>query len=86
MNTTYRLVMSNGERYQRSAQNAGEAMYAALQAHPGNTVARCHSGLTEEEAEDIRKSGKKGVISGIIEYDIPPHRAVAAPKEEAITD
>lgn len=78
--------MSNGERYQRSAWSAGEAMYAALLAHPGCTVSKCHSGLTEDEAEDIRKTGKKGVIPGLIEYDIPPHRAVAAPKEEAVAD
>lgn len=76
MSTTYRLVMSDGSTYQKVAASAGEAIYAALNKHPGRTVAKCHSGLTEAECADLRKQGKSGVLPGVIDYEIPVHQAI----------
>ena len=77
MSTTYRIKMSDGQTYQKSASSAGEAIFAALQKYPGRTVAECHSGMTEEEAQAARKQGMdRGAMAGAIFHDIPPHRAI----------
>lgn len=80
MSTTYRLVMSDGSTYQKVAASAGEAIYAALNKHPGRTVAKCHSGLTEAEARELRLAGKSA-MAGLTEYDIPAHKAIDEPVE-----
>lgn len=82
MSTTYRLVMSDGSTYQKVAASAGEAIYAALNKHPGRTVAKCHSGLTEAEARELQLAGK-GAMPGLTDYDIPPHKAIDEPVEIA---
>ncbi len=83
MNTVYRIVMSDGSRLQRNASSAGEAIFGALNLHPGCTVKECHSGMTPEEAEQATKAGKKGAaaIPGAIFYEIPPHKPVERPVE-----
>lgn len=77
MTTTYTMIMSNGESCRYSASSAGEAIYRALHKFPGKMVAQCHSGLTQEQAENLRQSGKDGVTPGIVSYDVPLHKPIS---------
>lgn len=83
-NTTYRMKISGGATFRKSAQSAGEAIFAALHKHPGQTVVECYSGMTDEDAQEARRSGiDKAAIAGLIHHDIPPHKPVEAEREEA---
>lgn len=83
MSTTYTMTMNNGETCRYSCASAGEAIYKALHKFPGKTVAKCHSGLTADQANDLRQSGKDGVMVGFVTHDVPPHQPLVAKPEEA---
>lgn len=87
--STYKITMSNGQRIDMPAQNAGEAIEQALIQHRGLTVVRCYAGLTKEDADFVRQTSDKGAMPGLIEHEIPPHEAIpegAVFKRERRTD
>lgn len=73
--TIYTVTMADNKPARITARSAGEAIYQALAKFPGQTVAACHSGLTVEQANALRASGKDA-MAGIISYEVPPHKAM----------
>lgn len=74
--SVYKITLSNGQRIDMPAQNAGEAIEQALIQNRGLKVVRCYAGLTEEDAAFIRQTCDKRAIAGLIEHEVPEHEAI----------
>lgn len=74
--TTYTVTLSNERAVRISGSSASDAIQKALENNLGCIVKACRSGLTQEEADDLRACGNKQAMAGVIHYEIPAHVAL----------
>jgi hypothetical protein len=89
--TTYTLTLDDGREVKTPANSASDAMQKTLEENLGRKIKACRSGLTQDEADDLRACGNKQAVAGVIHYDdIPPHDALplnyVKPKRARKTD
>jgi hypothetical protein len=86
----YKMVLSDGQKVERPAQSAAEAIETALRDFRMRKVVSCYVGLTEDEARSLRTNGiAPGAMAGVIDFEVPEHsaydeQAVFAPRARKI--
>jgi hypothetical protein len=75
--TTYTMTLSDGREVKTPANSASDAIQKTLEENLGRKVVACRSGLTQQEADDMKACGNRQAMAGEIHYDdIPPHVAL----------
>lgn len=75
--------MDNGNKSEVLDLSAAAAIQSALKQHPGQRVVKCHSGLTKQEAVDMRKAGFSTAMEGFINHEIPAHEPLTEEQASA---
>ncbi len=72
---TYKIVMSDGQRWDKIAHSAGDAIQWALESNPGHKVLECWAGDRFADSD----------LSGVMMFEVPPHEPfIAPPKVEKV--